>query len=138
MDNNEMNNSGVGENSSDVNATVDSQYTETTQDTGYTAGDYKSYTYTAPDAGSFNGVEEPKKGIGIAALILGIVSLIAWCLPFMGYPVTIAGLVLGIIGIKKSVKGMSVAGTVMSGIGLVITIINSILGVMYAVNNMNY
>lgn len=34
MDNNEMNNSGVGENSSDVNATVDSQYTETTQDTG--------------------------------------------------------------------------------------------------------
>ena len=33
---------------------------------------------------------------------------------------------------------MSVAGTVMSGIGLVITIINSILGVMLAVNNMNY
>lgn len=73
MDNNEMNNSGVGENPSDVNATVDSHYAGTTQDAGYT-----SYTYTAPDAGSFNGVEETKKGFGIAALILGIVSLIAW------------------------------------------------------------
>lgn len=133
MDNNEMNNSGVGENPSDVNATVDSHYAGTTQDAGYT-----SYTYTAPDAGSFNGVEETKKGFGIAALILGIVSLIAWCLPFLGYPVAIAGLVLGIIGIKKSVKGMSVAGVVMSSIGLIITIINSIAGVMLALNNMNY
>lgn len=34
MDNNEMNNSGVGENPSDVNATVDSHYAGTTQDAG--------------------------------------------------------------------------------------------------------
>lgn len=40
-------------------------------------------------------------GMAIASLILGIVGLVAWLIPLIGYPVNIIGLVLGIISNKK-------------------------------------
>ena len=69
-----------------------------------------------------------QKGFSIASMGLGIVGLVAWCLPIIGFPVTIVGLVLGILGIKKGGKGMAIAGIILSAITLVITMINSILG----------
>lgn len=68
--------------------------------------------------------------MAVAALVLGIVGLIAWLLPLVGYPVTIVGLVLGIKSVKSEKRGMAIAGIVMSSIGLVLTLINSILGVI--------
>lgn len=65
-----------------------------------------------------------------AALVLGIIGLIAWLLPIIGYPVTIVGLVLGIKSVKSEKRGMAIAGIVMSSIGLVLSLVNSILGVI--------
>ena len=65
-----------------------------------------------------------------AALVLGIIGLIAWLLPIIGYPVTIVGLVLGIKSVKSEKRGMAIAGIVMSSIGLVLSLVNSILGVV--------
>ena len=73
-------------------------------------------------------MNEEKKGMSIASMVLGIVGFIAWCLPLVGFPVTIVGLVLGILGIKKGGKGMAIAGIIMSSITLVLTLIKSIWG----------
>lgn len=67
-------------------------------------------------------------GKAIASLVLGIVGLIAWILPLVGFPVTIVGLVMGVSGRKSEKKGMATAGMVLSIIALVACIINSALG----------
>lgn len=67
-------------------------------------------------------------GLGVTALVFGIVGLLAWIIPIIGLPVGIVALVLGILGIKKSSKGMSIAGIVLGVICLVLTIINSAIG----------
>lgn len=87
-----------------------------------------------PNNGAMQQPEQ--KGLSIASMVLGIVGLLAWCIPILGYPVTIIGLVLGIIGIKKGGKGMAIAGMVLSGISLIATVINSALGAYMAVNGM--
>ena len=71
---------------------------------------------------------EEKKGMSIASMILGIIGLIAWCIPLFGFPVTIVGLVLGILGLKRGGKGMAIAGIVMCSITLLFTLANSIYG----------
>lgn len=68
------------------------------------------------------------KGMSIASLVLGIVGLIAWIIPIIGFPVIIAGLILGIIGIQKGGKGMAVAGITLCIITFVLTIANSAIG----------
>ena len=85
---------------------------------------------------------KPKaSGLAIAALVLGIVGLAAWCLPCLGYIVTSVGIILGILGIRetqkdKGGKGMAIAGVVLCAISLVLTLINSFLGAYIAVNGM--
>lgn len=69
--------------------------------------------------------EQPKKidGFGIAALILGIISLLCCCL----YPVTwfvgLLGIVFAIVSRKKMGKftGIAIAGLVCAAIGTVIS-----------------
>ena len=77
---------------------------------------------------------EEKKGLSIASMILGIVGLVAWCLPIVGFPVCLTGLILGIIGLKKGGKGMAIAGIIMCSITLLLTIGNSVLGAMIALS----
>ncbi|MDD6207590.1 MAG: DUF4190 domain-containing protein [Clostridiales bacterium] len=74
-------------------------------------------------------------GICVASMVLGLIGIIAWILPLVGYPVLITGLVLGIKGLeRKAGKGMAVAGIVLCCVFLVFTLINSIAGAMKAVN----
>ena len=68
--------------------------------------------------------------MGIASMILGVMGVVAWIIPFVGFPINIIGLILGIVGIKPTAanRGMATAGVVMCSIGLVLTILNSIAG----------
>ena len=75
--------------------------------------------YQQPGAGS---------GKAVASLVLGIVSLLAWCLPLFGLPVSIIGLVLGVKATKSSSRGMAIAGIVLSIIGLLFSLINAAVG----------
>lgn len=69
--------------------------------------------------------------MGIAALVLGIVSLVISFIPFCGTWAVIpavVGLVLGIIdwvkkGKAKEPKGKAVAGTICSGLAVIVIII---------------
>lgn len=70
----------------------------------------------------------PGKGMNIASMVLGIVSLVfSFCLYYLSIPMSIVGLVLGLIGTSKAKnagqpKGMGTAGVVMNiitlGIGI--------------------
>jgi len=67
-------------------------------------------------------------GKATASLVLGIIGLIAWFLPIIGFPITIVGLVLGVKGMESIKRDRAVAGVVLCIIGLVATIINSAMG----------
>lgn len=75
-------------------------------------------------------------GMPIASLILGIVGLVAWILPLLGYPINIIGLILGIISNKKEKNKFSKTGIILSAIGLGITAINSIAGVIIVLSQL--
>ena len=82
----------------------------------------------------------PGKGMGIAALIMGIVSCCFFWIPYFNIiclMMSIAGLILSIIGLKKSKSagasvGVSVAGLVLSIVGLVLSSISClvVLGIL--------
>lgn len=65
--------------------------------------------------------------MGIAALILGIVSIVIGFIPFCGaiaFVPAVIGLILGIVDIVKKnkagqAKGMAIAGTVLSGLAII-------------------
>lgn len=59
-------------------------------------------------------------GLNIAALVLGIVSIVFWCVWFIAIPCAILALIFGIIGIKKAGKGFALAGIITSSIALAI------------------
>lgn len=95
-------------------------------------------TYSAPPA-SGQGPQfapQPKNGLGIAALILGIAGIVLGFIPFVGFGLAallgVIGLVLGIFGIlrvKKNVannKVLSIIGTILSAIAIIVSIIGLI------------
>ena len=54
---------------------------------------------------------QESNGKSVASLVLGIVGVIAWCLPILGLPVGVIGLIMGIQGYNRSnAKGMAMAG----------------------------
>jgi hypothetical protein len=60
-------------------------------------------------------------GPGIASLVLGIIGVIIFWFPFVGFPISIVGLVLAAVGMKRlDGKGFAIAGLVLSIIGVVL------------------
>lgn len=69
--------------------------------------------------------EEPKKerkGFCIAAMVLGIVALVFFCVWYLSIPCAILAIIFGILGIKSIGKGMAIAGVVTGSISLVLWI----------------
>ncbi len=65
-------------------------------------------------------LEEDKPGLSIAAMILGIVSLVFWCYWPISIICGILALIFGIIRMKKPAgKGMAIAGFVTGLIAIV-------------------
>ena len=102
---------------------MNNSYTQST-------GDYsqQSFGYTSTP------VQEEKKGMSIASLVLGIIGFVAWCIPLFGFPITIVGIILGVIGMKKGGKKLAIAGIICSVITLIFTLINSIAGAAMAIS----
>ena len=76
--------------------------------------------------------QQPKS---IAALVLGIVGLIAWLIPLAGFPITIVGVILSVNGMKSN-KSYAKAALIISIIGLVLCIINASIGAFMGANGM--
>lgn len=70
------------------------------------------------------GPEKKARGFGIAAMILGILSILLICVQPFGVVLAVAAVVLGILGVVKTQgKGMATSGIVMGGISLVTGVI---------------
>ncbi len=68
--------------------------------------------------------EKKARGFGIAAMILGMLSILLICVQPFGVALAVASVVLGILGIVKAQgKGMATSGIVMGGISLVTGVI---------------
>ena len=67
-------------------------------------------------------------GKAVASLVLGLVSIVAWCLPIAGLPVSIVGIVMGVKGLKSNRRGMAITGLILSCIFLVLTLVNAAVG----------
>lgn len=91
---------------------------------------YQQQPYQQQPMPPYDAQQPPAGGewMGITSMILGILTLGAWCIPLCGFPLSVAGLVLGIMGLKTRSRGMAIAGIVMCSIGLALSIINAIIG----------
>ena len=75
-----------------------------------------------------NQTSVPGKGLGIASMVLGIVSLALFCFWYIAMPCAIVGVILGFIGKSSAAKagaknGMATAGIVCSFIALGVAIL---------------
>lgn len=70
----------------------------------------------------------PNDGKATAALVLGIIGMIMWCLPILGLPIGIVGIVLGAKGLDSSKRGMAMAGLIMSILCVAFALVNAGIG----------
>ena len=70
-------------------------------------------------------VEAPPRGLSIASLVIGLVSIV------LGYTfvLPIVGLILGVLGLKREPagRGMAIAGIVINAIILAFVVLSAIL-----------
>jgi hypothetical protein len=67
-------------------------------------------------------------GLAIAALVVGIVSILMGLVPFAGFVLGAVAITLGIISLKKKIsKGMSIAGIVTGGVAVLCNAIMTFL-----------
>ena len=69
------------------------------------------------------------KGLSIASMVLGIVSLVLSCIVYISVPCAILAIIFGIIGMKKGGKGMGIAGLVLGIITIALWAL-ALLGVL--------
>ncbi|MHB0923603.1 MAG: DUF4190 domain-containing protein [Bellilinea sp.] len=71
--------------------------------------------------------ESDRSWAGTTSFILGLINLVAWCLPFCGGPLAIIGVILGVLGLKAPNRRLSIAGIVLNAIGLLLSIVFTIV-----------
>ena len=95
---------------------------------------YGQSPYGQPPFGQSPTTTERKsggKGAGIASLVLGILSLVLFCVPVAAGIFSLVGTILGIVSISKSSKagrvcGIGIAGLICSSVGLFLALIFNI------------
>ncbi|MFF7178935.1 DUF4190 domain-containing protein [Streptomyces sp. NPDC008121] len=94
--------------------------------TGYGQTAYGQAPYGAGPYGATGWQQAPSNGMGTAALVLGIISVVGICLYGIQGILGILALIFGIIGVKKAGRGeatnrgMAIAGIVLGSIGILI------------------
>ena len=85
-------------------------------------------------------VTVPGKGQGVASMVLGIISLVLFCIWYIALPCAIISLILGAVGSSNAKKagmknGMATAGIVMSCIALGLALL-AVAGAMAFLNEL--
>lgn len=63
---------------------------------------------------------EEKKGLSIASMVLGIISVVLFCFAYISIPCSILAIIFGFVGKNKGGKGMAIAGIVLGIIAIVL------------------
>ncbi|MFE5939259.1 DUF4190 domain-containing protein [Streptomyces sp. NPDC056470] len=94
---------------------------------GYGYPGYPGYPGGAVGYGQPGWQQTPSNGMGIAAMVLGIIAVAGFCMYGLGVILGILALVFGIIGRKKVQRGeannggMATAGIVLGSIGILVS-----------------
>ena len=69
--------------------------------------------------------------MGTVALILGIVGLVTWLYPILGFPISIIGIIFGIIAAmtKPSQRKKAIVGIILCLVGIVLNLVTSVFTV---------
>ncbi len=95
-------------------------------------GDQPGFGDDRPAYGGDHRGTPPKNGLGVAALIVGILSLVLSCLVIPGIVGGIIGLVLGVVGRKRVSRGEATNKGVATT-GLVLSVVALLLGILFLV-----
>ncbi|KMK78065.1 DUF4190 domain-containing protein [Alkalihalobacillus pseudalcaliphilus] len=67
---------------------------------------------------------QESNGLAVSALVLGIIGLVLFWVPFIPYPLAILALIFGFIGLKKQVKkGLAITGIVTGAVTLLLKLL---------------
>lgn len=75
----------------------------------------------------------PTSGLAVAALIVGLASLVLWWIPLVGWLLPVAAIAFGVVGINQTAdgaqqgRGMAIAGVVLGSIALLLLVLLGIL-----------
>ena len=103
-------------------------------------GQYPGGYQGPPPAGYGPGPQAPKNGLGIAALVLGILAILATITVIgviLGIPLGLLAVILGIVGLRRvgkglaTNKGVAIAGIVTGALGLVVSVAVVVLGATF-------
>ena len=67
--------------------------------------------------------KDDKKGLCIASMVLGIISIVLFCIWYISVPCSILAIIFGILGMNSSFKGMAIAGIITGALGILFTIV---------------
>lgn len=82
----------------------------------------ESKTETETKANTTNKEPKRKKGLCIASMVLGIITLVFFCVWYISIPCGILSIIFGVLGIKTVDKGMAITGIVTGSIGLFVSL----------------
>ncbi len=106
------------------------------QQPGY--GGEPGYGAAAPygDPGYGTG-SAPRNGVGLAALIVGIVTLVLSLIPFEGY-LGVVAIILGVVGLSRvrrrtaTNRGAAITGIVLGALAVVVAVLWTIVAALFA------
>ena len=81
--------------------------------------------------------KQPKSGLSIAGMVLGILSLITSLIFYLSIPLGILAIILSAIGMRKGGKGMAIAGIVLGALGIIASIAIILIVLGYCGSNPN-
>ena len=73
--------------------------------------------------------KQESKGLSIASMVLGIISVVLFCLWYVSVPCAILSIIFAIVGMKKGGKGMAIAGLVLGIVALSIIVMVYLLAI---------
>mgnify|MGYP002528578248 CR=1 FL=1 len=68
-------------------------------------------------------VVQENKGLSIASMVLGIISVVLFCMWYISIPCAILAIIFGVIGKKKGGKGIAIAGLVLGIVAIAILLL---------------
>ena len=83
-----------------------------------------------PEAAYYRPAPQVVRYHGTTALILGIVTMVAWCLPLFGLPVGIGAIIFGARSLRGEDRSQALIGLILGITGTLLSIGNMILGVL--------